>query len=184
MSSDTVAVESIASRVLIVRGLRVLMDADLAGLYGVPTKHFNQAVKRNSAKFPPDFAFTLTPEEFSSLRSHIVTSNAIRGGRRTLPKVFTEHGALMAATILNSPRAMEVSIYVVRAFVQLRDLLLGNKELAQRLGQLERRLESGLSAHDVAIAEILAAIRQLINPPQPSRRPIGFVTLEERKPGT
>jgi hypothetical protein len=110
-----------------------------------------------------------------------VISNTGRGGRRYLPQVFTEHGALMAATILNSPRAIEVSVYVVRAFVQLRDLLAGNKELARRLRELERRVERKLAGHDKAIAEILDAIRQLMNPPEPAKRPIGFVTLTEKK---
>jgi hypothetical protein len=181
MSTAPVAVEAVASRILLLRGLRVLLDSDLAALYGVPTKRFNEAVKRNAAKFPAEFMFQLTLGEFAALRSQIATSNAGRGGRRYLPQVFTEHGALMAATILNSPRAVEVSVYVVRAFVQLRDLLAGNKELAQRLRELERRLESRLAAHDVAIADILAAIRQLINPPEATRRPIGFVTLAEKK---
>ncbi len=181
MSAAAVAVEAVASRILIVRGLRVLVDSDLAALYGVPTKHFNQAVKRNSAKFPAEFMFQLTDEEFASLRSQFVTSNAGRGGRRYPPHVFTEHGALMAATILDSLRAIEVSVYVVRAFVQLRDLLAGNRDLAQRLTELEQRLERKLAAHDEAIADILAAIRQLINPPEPARRPIGFVTLAEKK---
>ena len=182
MSPATVAVETVASRILLLRGLRVLLDSDLAALYGVPTKRFNEAVKRNTAKFPGEFMFQLTAEEFAALRSHFATSNIGRGGRRHLPRVFTEHGALMAATLLNSPRAIEVSVYVVRAFVQLRDLLAGNKEVAQRFRELERRLEKRLAAHDVAIADILAAIRQLINPPEPAKRPIGFVRLEEKKP--
>ena len=182
MNTATVAVETIASRIFIVRSLRVLVDSDLAALYGVPTKRFNQAVKRNSAKFPAEFMFQLTEEEFAVLRSQFVTSNAGRGGRRYLPHVFTEHGALMAATILDSPRAIQVSVYVVRAFVRLRDLLAGNKELAQHLRELERRVQRKFAAHDVAIADILAAIRQLINPPEPAKRPIGFVTLSEKKP--
>jgi ATP-dependent Clp protease ATP-binding subunit ClpA len=183
MSTAAVAVEAVASRIVLLRGLRVLLDSDLAALYDVPTKRFNEAVKRNEAKFPAEFMFQLTQAEFSALRSQIATSNSGRGGRRYLPRVFTEHGALMAATILNSPRAIEVSVYVVRAFVQLRDLLAGNKVLAQRLRELERRLESKLAAHDEAIADILAAIRQLMNPPGPTKRPIGFVTLTEKKPG-
>jgi hypothetical protein len=181
MSTAALAVEAVASRIVLLRGLRVLLDSDLAALYAVPTKRFNEAVKRNEAKFPAEFMFQLTQAEFSALRSRIATSNGGRGGRRYLPRVFTEHGALMAATILNSPRAIEVSVYVVRAFVQLRDLLAGNKVLALRLRELERRLESKLAAHDEAIADILAAIRQLMNPPEPAKRPIGFVTLTEKK---
>jgi len=181
MSTADVAVEAVASRILIVRGLRVLVDSDLAALYGVPTKRFNEAVKRNATRFPAEFMFQLTDEEFAALRSQFATSNIGRGGRRYLPYVFTEHGALMAATILDSPRAIDVSVYVVRAFVQLRDLLAGNRELAQRFRELQRRLERKLASHDVAIADILAAIRQLMNPPEPARRPIGFVTLAEKK---
>jgi hypothetical protein len=176
LTEVTVAVEAVARRIQVVRGLRVLFDADLAALYGVPTKRFNEAVKRHAAKFPPEFMFQLTEAEFSGLRSHFATSNAGRGGRRHLPHAFTEHGALMAATILNSPRAVEVSVYVIRAFVQLRDLLAGNKELAHRLGELELRIEARLADQDAAITDILAAIKQLINPPDPPRRPIGFVS--------
>jgi hypothetical protein len=181
MSTADVAVEAVASRIRIVRGLRVLADSDLAALYGVPTKRFNEAVKRNAGRFPAEFMFQLTDEEFAALRSQFATSNIGRGGRRYLPYVFTEHGALMAATILDSPRAIDVSVYVVRAFVQLRDLLAGNRELAQRLRELEQRLERKLASHDVAIADILSAIRQLMNPPEPAKRPIGFVTLAEKK---
>jgi hypothetical protein len=176
------AVDAIAGRILLVRGTRVLLDADLAALYGVETRVLVQAVKRNAARFPEDFLLQLTAEEFAGLRSQFVISNAGRGGRRYPPQVFTEHGALMAATILNSSRAIEVSVYVVRAFVQLRGVLASNKELAQRLRQLEQRLERRLTDHDVAIADILRAIRQLMNPPEPAKRPIGFVTLSERKP--
>lgn len=182
MSTAAVAVEAVAKRILIVRGLRVLIDSDLAALYAVPTKRFNQAVKRNSSKFPAEFMFQLTEGEFTALRSQFVTSNAGRGGRRYLPRVFTEHGALMAATILDTPQAIEVSVYVVRAFVQLRDLLAGNRELSQRLRELEQRLERKLAIHDETIADILAAIRELMNPPEPAKRPIGFVTLSEKKP--
>src|SRR5882762_5305638 len=129
---------------------------------------FERRVKRNLTRFPEDFLFQLTARGFSDLRSRSVISNTGRGGRRYLPQVFTEHGALMAATILNSPRAIEVSVYVVRAFVQLRDLLAGNKELARRLRELERRVERKLAGHDKAIAEFLDAIRQLMNPPEPA----------------
>ncbi|MBV8209797.1 MAG: ORF6N domain-containing protein [Burkholderiaceae bacterium] len=183
MSAAALAVETIASRILLVRGVRVLLDSDLAALYGVPTKRFNEAVKRNTAKFPADFMFQLTPEDFNALRSQFATLKTGRGQhRKYMPYAFTEHGALMVAMVLASPRAVEVSVYVVRAFVQQRDLLASNKELAQRLRELERRLENGLAAHDVAIADILAAIRQLMNPPELSRRPIGFGTLSDKKP--
>jgi hypothetical protein len=176
-------VEAIASRILLVRDLRVMLDADLAALYGVETRVLVQAVKRNQARFPADFIFQLTEQEWASLRSQSVISSSGHGGRRTAPYAFTEHGALMAATILNSPRAVEVSVYVVRAFVQLRDLLTGNKDLARRLKDLERRLTGKLADHDQAIADILDAIRELMNPPDPPKRPIGFVTLKEKKSG-
>jgi len=195
-SADTaVALEAIAGRILPVRGLRVMLDADLAALYGVETRVLVQAVKRNGARFPGDFMFRLTAPEFADLRSQSVISSSAHpnlmsqsatsswGGRRTAPYAFTEHGALMAATILNSPRAVEVSVYVVRAFVQLRDLLAGNKDLGRRLKDLERRLTRKLVDHDQAIADILDAIRELMNPPDPPKRPIGFVTLKEKKSG-
>jgi hypothetical protein len=183
MATTAVAIEEIASRILLVRGVRVMLDADLATLYGVETRVLVQAVKRNVARFPADFMFQLAAVELAGLRSQSVISNMGRGGRRTAPYAFTEHGALMAATILSSPRAIEVSIYVMRAFVQLRDLLAGNKELAQRLRELDQRLEMRLSAQDETIAEILNVIRQLVNRPEPAKRPIGFVTLTEKKSG-
>ncbi len=181
--ADTaLALEAIASRILLVRGLRVMLDADLAALYGVETRRLNEQVRRNRERFPQDFIFELTPEELADLKSQFATSSW--GGRRKLPLAFTEHGALMAATILNSPRAVEVSVYVVRAFVQLRDLLAGNKDLARRLKELERRLTRKLADHDQAIADILDAIRELMSPPDPPKRPIGFVTLKEKKAGS
>jgi hypothetical protein len=171
------AVEPIARAILVLRGHRVILDADLAGLYGVTTKRLNEQVKRNAGRFPEDFMFQLTGLEDTALRSEFATSKTTpsgRGGRRYLPYAFTEHGAIMAATILNSPRAVEMSIYVVRAFVQLRELLSSNKELAKRLDQLEARIEKKLATHDEAIAAMLSAIRELMNPPAQRRRPIGF----------
>ena len=125
------AVKDIAQAIVLLRGQRVLLDADMAMLYEVPTKRFNEQVKRNLDRFPDDFMFQLTEEEFSALRSQFATSNARRGGRRYLPYAFTEHGTIMAATILNSSRATEVSVYVVRAFVQLRNLLSANQKVMQ-----------------------------------------------------
>jgi len=163
--------ERISSSILLFRGQRVLLDSDLAALYGVTTKRFNEQVRRNLARFPADFMFQLAAEEVLALRSQIATSNIGRGGRRYAPYAFTEHGAIMAATILNSPLAVEMSVYVVRAFVQLRDMLSSNKELARRLDELERKFAS----HDQAITGILKAIRQLMSPPpEPKRRGIGF----------
>ncbi|MFN9211715.1 MAG: ORF6N domain-containing protein [Betaproteobacteria bacterium] len=171
------AVEAIATRIVLVRGQKVMLDSDLAALYGVPTRRLNEQVRRNVGRFPADVMFALTAAEFAALKSQFATSNAGsgRGGRRKLPLAFTEHGALMAATVLNSPRATEVAIYVVRAFVQLRDLLASNKELARQLRALEERLERRLDTHDQAIAGILDAIRQLmVPPPETRKRQIGF----------
>jgi hypothetical protein len=168
-----VPVEEIARTILVLRGQRVLLDAELAVLYGVTTKRFNEQVRRNRERFPADFMFQLTAEEHANLRSQFATSKVPpsgRGGRRYLPYAFTEHGAIMAATILNSPRAVEMSVYVVRAFVKLRELLASNKALAQKLDELKRRLKD----HDQAIASILSAIHQLMHPTAPTRRPIGF----------
>lgn len=179
-----VPVERIAQTIFVIRGQKVLLDADLAELYGVATKRFNEQVRRNLARFPADFMFQLSEDEFAALRSHFATSNekpAGRGGRRYLPFVFTEHGAIMAATILNSQRATEVSVYVVRAFVELRELLAGNKELALKLAELESRIERKLETHDQAIAGLIDAIRELMRPPESGKkRPIGFVTGEEK----
>ncbi len=165
----------VADRIHVIRGRRVILDSDLAALYGVGTKQFNQAVRRNLARFPADFMFQLTNQELGALRSQIVTSNEGRGGRRYLPYVFTEHGAIMAATILNSPRATEMSVYVVRAFVELRETFATHKELAKRLDELEDRIEKKFATHDEALAEILSAIRSLMKSPETKRRPIGFV---------
>jgi hypothetical protein len=171
----SVAPEQIAGAILVLRGHRVLLDAELAALYGVSTKRFNQQVRRNRKRFPADFMFQLTHEETSYLRSQIATLKTGRGQhRKYLPYVFTEHGAIMAATILNSTRAVEMSVHVVRAFVQLREMLASNKELARRFAQLETRLDKKLTVHDEAIAAILSTIRQLMHPPVPKRRPIGF----------
>lgn len=178
--SPAVAAESIATQILVLRGQRVLLDRDLAMLYGVTTKRLNEAVKRNAERFPADFMFQLTAEEDLALRSQIATSKTVtaRGGRRYLPYAFTEHGAIQAANVLNSHRAVEMGIYVVRAFVQLREMLASNKELARRLDQLETRIEKKLSTHDEAIAAMLSAIRELMNPPAPKRRGIGFIIDE------
>lgn len=205
MSSPVVAVDALSGRIHLVRGQRVMLDADLAELYGVTTKRFNEQVKRNVERFPADFMFQLTAEEHDSLRSqivtleadislrsqiatsnaddplmsHFVTSKAGRGGRRYLPYVFTEHGAIMAAAVLSSPQAVEMSVFVVRAFVQLRELLASSRELASRLDDLERKL----STHDQAIAGLIDAIRRLTSVPAKPSRPIGFTAdLKDRKP--
>jgi hypothetical protein len=173
MSSKT-SVEiarDIGARIALVRGHRVLLDADLAALYGVTTKRLNEQVRRNTARFPVDFAFQLSAEEADPLRSQNATLKPGRGRHRKYrPWAFTEYGAIMAATILNSPRAVEMSLYVVRAFVHLRELLASNTELARRLDELEGKLQG----HDAAITAILAAIRELVEPPEAKRRAIGF----------
>lgn len=173
--SDAVPVEEIARTILILRGQRVVLDTELAALYGVTTKALNQAVKRNTERFPDDFMFRLTRVETAALnRSQFVTGSRKHRDPKFPPFAFTEHGAIMVATILNSPRAVEMSLYVVRAFVQLRELLGSNKELARRFAQLEARLDRKLAAHDKAIATIIAAIRELMQPPAPKRGGIGF----------
>ena len=187
---QTLAPEAITLRIATVRSQRVIVDADLAALYGVETKRFNEAVKRNLAKFPADFMFTLTAEEFEALRSQFATSNDSspgRGGRRYAPRVFTEHSALMAATILNSPRAVEISIYVVRAFVRLRELAISHGELAMRLDELEQKTEALAMNHDTfsrntrnQLKQVFDALRELMTPPDPPKRPIGFINPEDK----
>jgi phage regulator Rha-like protein len=181
-SSAVLPFEHIARSIRILRGQRVLLDAELAVLYGVTTKRFNEQVRRNRGRFPADFMFQLTNEEVAALRSHSATLKSGRGQhRKYLPHAFTEHGAIMAATVLNSPRATEMTVYVVRAFVKLREILASNKALARRFDQLEARLQK-LTAQDEAIAAILSALRELMAPAQPPRRrPIGFTANLEQK---
>ena len=176
VSRAALSPQSLAGRILVIRGQRVLLDADLAQLYEVETRVFNQAVKRNLKRFPPDFMFQLTDEEFANLISQSVTSRW--GGRRKLPLAFTEHGAIMAASVLNSDRAVEMSVYVVRAFVQLRSILLDHKVLADNLAALERRV----SHHDNSLTEVIDAIRALMVQPKPANRPIGFTADLAVKP--
>lgn len=170
-----VAVEGITRAIVVLRGRRILLDHELAGLYGVSTKALNQAVKRNARRFPTDFMFRLTRGEAAALdRSQIVTGARKHRNPRFPPAAFTEHGAIMAAAVLNSSQAVDVSVYVVRAFVQLRELLSSNKELARRLDELEARIEKKLSTHDDAIAAMLAALRELMTLRPTKRRGIGF----------
>lgn len=177
VSSSVLLLETVTRRIYAIRGQRVMLDADLAELYGVPTKRLNEQVRRNLDRFPADFLFQLDEEEFAALRSQIATSNSGRGGRRYLPHAFTEHGAIMAATVLNSPKAIEMSIFVVRAFVQLREMLSTHKELAEQLDALERKV----SSHDQAIAGLINAIRELMQAPAPQSRPIGFTAKIDGK---
>ncbi len=167
----SVAPEQIARAILVLRGHRVLLDAELAALYGVTTKRLNEQVKRNAARFPADFIFRLTKTEIVALhRSQNAAGSQKHRDPRFAPYAFTEHGAIMVATILSSPRAIEMSVYVLRAFVQLREMLASNRELARHFAQLETRLDKKLTIHDEAIAAILSAIRQLMHPPVPKRR--------------
>jgi UDP-N-acetylmuramate-alanine ligase len=180
-SADLLPSDTIERRILVVRGHKVILDADLAALYGVLTGRLNEQVKRNAARFPADFVFRLTADEAAGLISQIATSNGGRGGRRKLPYVFTEHGALMAASVLNTPRAVEVSVYVVRAFVRLREALATHRDLARRLDEIEGKVAAlatvpdELADHGQAIEAILEALRQLMaSPSKSTARPLGF----------
>ncbi len=164
-----VPLERVERRILFIRGHRAILDSDLAALYGVATRALNQAVKRNAERFPSDFAFRLTSREAKAMRSQIVTAS--KRNVRYLPYAFTEHGAIMAANVLNSRRAVHASVYVVRAFVRLRQVLATHRDLAEKLAELERRI----GTHDGAIRELMTAIRQLMEPPpEPHKERIGF----------
>ena len=179
---ETSLLKPVENRILVLRGQKIILDRDLADLYEVPVKRLNQQVKRNAERFPADFMFQLTPGEYEVLRSQIATSKPGRGGRRYPPYAFTEHGTIMAATVLNSQRAIEMSVFVVRAFVRLRELLATNRELAEKVTELDRRLKT----HDGAIRQIIDAIKELTSPPTTPRKQIGFKTTtsskEDRKP--
>ena len=163
----------VQSLVLTLRGKRVLLDSHLAKLYGVPTKVFNQTIQRNTERFPADFLFQLTEEEFELLRSQIVTSKAGRGGRRYLPYVFTEHGAIMAATLLRSERAIRMSVFVIRAFVQMREAIAANTTILKRLAEIDRTLLE----HDDALRAVWHQLQPLLQPPpEPPKRRIGFLS--------
>jgi ORF6N domain len=181
-------IEQIDEMISTIREVRIMLDRDLAKIYGVPTFRFNEAIKRNRHRFPEDFMFQLTREEFDALKSQIAmstrdTSSQIamsktgRGGRRTLPYAFTEHGALQAANVLRSPRAVQMSIFVVRAFARMREMLRGTSDLARKLAALEKRLTARLNVHEAAIVEILQEVMQILNPPplpEPPKKRIGF----------
>jgi hypothetical protein len=173
--------EQITQSILVFRGHKVLLDGDLAILYGVATGVLVQAVKRNIRRFPEDFMFQLTEAEWAVLRSRIVISSPGHGGRRYAPYVFTEQSVAMLSSVLGSERAIAVNIEIMRAFVKLRELLASNKELARRFDELEARLDKKLTEHDQAIAAILSAIRELMNPPVSKRRGIGFTANLDEK---
>ncbi len=179
-----IPLERVESRILFIRGEKVIVDSDLAQLYGVTTSNFNKAVKRNIERFPSDFMFQLTKEEFESLRFQTGISNESmrsqfatskeRGGRRYLPYAFTEHGALMAANILNSDRAVEASVQVVRAFVKLRQMLASNAELARKVEALEQKYAANFKV-------VFDAIKQLMAPPTSPNSKIGFLPTKKKK---
>ena len=173
----------IGSRILSLRGQRVMLDAALAELYGVPTKALVQAVKRNVARFPDDFMFQLSIEEFGALRSQTVTSNPVRGGRRTAPYAFTEQGVAMLSSVLGSPRAIGVNIEIMRTFVRVRALSATHAELAARLAELADKAAALSISHDAfsrvtrtQLNQVFDALRELMAPPDPPRRPVGFLT--------
>lgn len=170
---NLVPAESVKERILSIRGQRVILDADLAKLYGVSTKRLNEQVKRNRDRFPEDFMFRVTPEEKAEVVANCDHLSTLKYSP-ALPHAFTEHGAIMAATVLNTRRAIEASIFVVRAFVRLREVLAAHKALARKLAELEQHLEG----HDQQIQTIFEAIRQLMSPTERSKRKIGFEVKE------
>ena len=179
LQTAPLSISDIAQRILLIRGQRVILDTDLAAFYGETTKRLNQQVSRNRERFPDDFMFQLNDEEFANLRLQFATSSlkASHGGRRYAPMAFTEHGAIMASMLLNSPRATALSVHVVRAFVELRSLLASNRELATKVHSLERKV----SVHERNIAELVDSMAELLAPPAASpKRPIGFITPEDK----
>ena len=167
-STNSITDDLIITKIYFIRGQKVMLDKDLAELYNVPTKVFNQAVKRNISRFPEDFAFRLTEEEFEILRSQFVTSSW--GGQRYLPYAFTESGVAMLSSILSSELAIKVNIQIIRLFTRMREMVLTNKDILLKLEEVERKLDS----HDNDIDQIFGYLKELLNPPQPPRRRIGF----------
>ncbi len=177
----TYSTVDITTLIATVRGKRVILDRDLAALYGVPTFRFNEAVKRNRNRFPEDFVFQLTRDEAACLTSQFAMSKSGRGGRRTLPYVFTEHGTVMAANILRSPKAIQMSVFVVRAFIRMRQMLIEQSGLARKLAALEEELTARLDVHETAIREMLGQIKRLLSAPpepEPPKKRIGFLVEE------
>jgi len=196
---DAAVVESVIQTI---RGQRVILDADLARIYGVLTKRLNEQVRRNVDRFPLDFVFQLAPQEVANLKSQIATSSlqhtdnqedgcyrsqfaTLKRGqhRKYTPYAFTEHGAIMAANVLNSPQAIQMSVFVVRAFVRMRQMLAAPHELARQLAALEKKLTARLDGHEFAITEVLQQIMRLLNPPpdpEPPPKQLGFQARERR----
>ncbi len=170
-SNTIIPAERIVQSILLIRGQKVILDSDLAKLYGVTTTRLNEQVKRNIERFPSDFTLQLSREEFDNLKSQFATSSSGWGGRRKLPYAFTEHGAIMAASVLNSKKAVETSIFVVRAFVRLRQILAPYKEILKKVEQLEDKLQ----IHDKHITAIVNAIKLLMpSPNSEPKQPFGF----------
>ena len=178
-----VIAEPVEPLIQLLRNQRVILDSDLAKIYGVSTKVLNQAIKRNAGRFPTDFLIKLTRKEWDNLRSQIVTSNPTRGGRRYPPYAFTEHGAVMAANVLNSHLAVTMSVYVVRAFVKLREVLVGYKELNEKLDEIERRLTSRQQVHEKAILQLFKYLKRGTDSPSEvkTHHQIGFRTNTHKR---
>jgi hypothetical protein len=174
MNKEIIPIQQIAQSIYLIRGQRVMLSQDLAILYGVAVKVLNQAVKRNALRFPADFVFQLKAEELANLKSQFVTSSW-GGPRRARPYAFTEQGVAMLSSVLKSQRAVKVNVAIMRAFVKLRQTLETNRELAQKFGELEKRV----GKHDKEIAAIIDAIRQLMAPPEKPKREIGFHVREK-----
>ena len=175
---EIVAEERILKFIMVIHGEKVILDSDLAQLYGVETRRLNEQVRRNHDKFPNDFMFQLTKDEFTNLKSQIATSSSSWGGRRKPPLVFTEHGALQAANVLNSHQANKMSVFIIRAFIRLREMVLTNEKLARKVDQLENRV----SDHDEILLELIKEIRKLVDTPKPgNKKSIGFLKSGKKK---
>jgi hypothetical protein len=167
MQNEILPVERIQQAIYLIRGKRVMLDRDLALLYAIPTKALKQAVRRNPERFPEDFMFVLDAEELSQWRSQFVTSKEDRKGLRYAPMAFTEQGVAMLSSVLNSPRAVQVNIAIMRTFVRLREIMATHEELARKIEELEKK-------YDSQFAVVFEAIRELIESPAPERKEIGF----------
>jgi ORF6N domain len=189
MAEETLLNPQITQHILSLREHRVMLDTDLAALYGVETKVLVQAVKRNLERFPEDFMFQLSTEEFANLRSQFVTSSLRKGygGRRYAPYAFTEQGVAMLSSVVNSPRAIAINIEIMRAFVQLRAFAMSHQDLAKQLAELQEKTESVAMQQDTfnrntkaQLRQVFDALRELMTPTEPPKRPIGFVPLEDK----